>query len=121
MGEDQEKKSGDERLEYGKIQKITFGIGGYQDVMIGYSVELGTKGWGVTQFLGVPLADLGKDKDVKWWDERNAAIKKHHNRIEHLLQTAHVNSMNELVGKPVKVYFKNFNVLDRFELFEELL
>lgn len=31
----------------GKIQDVKFGIGGYQDAMIGLFITLGNNGWGV--------------------------------------------------------------------------
>jgi hypothetical protein len=35
------------RKELGKIKSVDFGIGGYQDCMLGLHVTLGGDGWGV--------------------------------------------------------------------------
>lgn len=40
------------RKELGKIKSASFGMGGYQEAMIGLTLTFGGASWGVSTFLG---------------------------------------------------------------------
>lgn len=106
--------------KFGKIKKVTFGKGGYQEAMIGVSFDLGGDGWVVGDFWG--QWSMKPSPGAEWTDEsRKMALGNIVMRINQLLVDAKVNSLDRLVGIPVRIYFKNFNQLDRWEIFKEVL
>lgn len=93
-----------ERKEIGKIQKATFGMGGYQDAMIGISFSLGSNGWGVGDFWGAWAVE--RSEHCKWSEQdRIDEMGKTVWRIRNLLKDANVDDIARLVGKPIEVTF----------------
>jgi hypothetical protein len=95
----------------GKITKVRFGAGGYQDAMFGLTVELDSKGICCSDFIsaGWYPGIIEPDKNTEWSEEdrakeQAAAI----NTIAHILRTAKVEGIKELKGRPVE-----FKTLDR--------
>lgn len=104
----------------GKIQEVRFGIGGYNDAQMGLTVTLGSaKGsWGVMSFKGFwsdrsPGAQWSEsDQDVRF-----AEVVRY---IRDLLRAAKVESLDQLVGKPVLVTFDGTD-LKAWRILEEAI
>lgn len=106
--------------QLGKIQKVRFGNGGYQDAMLGISFTLGGDGWGVGDFWG--FWGMERSTHAKWTEaERVAFFGDMVMRIGKLLTDAKVDSIDKLDGIPVRVHWKNFNQLERWEVLKEVL
>ncbi len=104
----------------GKITHVSFGMGGYQDAMIGISFTLGGDGWGVGDFWG----DWANERspDAKWsYEGRYQNLGKVTLRVRKLLEDAKVQSVDQLKGIPVRVYLKDFNALSHWEVLKEVL
>ena len=86
----------------GKIQKISFGHGGYQDACLGVAVTLGSDGWGVGDFKGT--WSRKPDDRCQWTETDQTNIWGEMCRwIGGLLKDAKVDSLEKLAGKPVEV------------------
>ena len=94
----------------GKIQKIRFGHGGYQDACLGITIELGSgSGWGVGDFKGTWACE--PDNHCKWTkDDQTKAWGEMCQWLNKLLSNAKVDSMDKLVGKPVEVEFEGMRM-----------
>lgn len=93
-----------ERKELGRIQSAYFGMGGYQEAMLGFGVALGGKGWGVGDFVGGWAID--RSDHAKWSEaDRQADIAKAAWRLKEVLEQAHKKHVGELAGVPVEVTF----------------
>jgi len=88
--------------ELGRIADISFGLGGYQDVMLGVTVQLGTRSWGVADFNGTwsfPPSEGAKwtlEDQTKQWGEMCRWVAS-------LLEDAKKQKLSELVNVPVEV------------------
>lgn len=105
----------------GKIQNIKFGKGGYQNAMIGISVDLGsdTKHWGVGDFKGA--WGMERKFEMNWTEEDR--IKQLGELViwfNDLLEKAKVETLNELIGKPVEVTFED-DQLTEWRILSEVL
>lgn len=106
--------------QLGKIQKVKFGHGGYDDAMIGFSFTLGGESWAVGDFWGSWRSD--PTEHTKWTKASRAnLLGDYMMRFNQLLEDSKSHDISELVGIPVRVYFKNFNELDRWEILKEVL
>lgn len=90
----------------GKIDKATFGRGGYDDAMIGLSLSFAGDGWGTGTFVGTWAHD--PPAHAKWTTEDQdkqfaMAVRK----LEETLSDAKKTSCDQLVGVPVMVTFEN--------------
>lgn len=88
----------------GKITKATFGMGGYDDAMIGLAVSLGSSGWGVSDWRG-PWA-MKPTEHCKWTAEDQ--VRQAGETVMWLngiLAAAKKQHVSELVGVPVEVEF----------------
>lgn len=89
----------------GKIESVSFGYGGYQDMQFGLTVTLSFRGMGCIDFIeGGWSEDVKVDKYTKWTEtdrsnQRVEMVKK----INKLLKDANVNSIDQLKGKPIEV------------------
>lgn len=91
------------RTELGKIQSLTVGFGGYQDVQLGVSVTLGGKSWGVCDFFGVWAHH---SEGCKWTpDEQKRDLGQAMLRLRDLLEAANVRTADKLIGKPIEATF----------------
>lgn len=105
----------------GKIRSIQFGLGGYQDAMIGFTVDLGSdkECWGVGDFKGAWASK--RSDSCKWTEEdRMAELGKACMWINGLLNDAKVESLDDLCGKPVEVTFEN-NTLKSWRILTEVI
>jgi hypothetical protein len=91
----------------GKIKEVRFGLGGYQHTMIGLTVELGAKGWGVNDFKGSWDAESVKRSEYTQWTEedRDKGNTDTMRFLSKLLKDAKVVSVDQLKDIPVEVTF----------------
>jgi hypothetical protein len=106
----------------GKIQNVYFGIGGYQDAMLGLHVTLGGGSWGVGDGRFAWDAELIKHSNYSQWTEEDRD--KHYAEIlryvSKLLNDAKVSSVDKLKGIPVEVTFDG-NLLKEWRVLTEVL
>lgn len=108
------------RKELGKITAATFGLGGYQDVQIGFWLTLGGEGWGVQGSGGGAWA-LDRDEHCKWTEEdRTASLAAAAMKLADTLKKAKKFAVQDLVGVPVEVTFDG-NVLKDWRVLTEVL
>ena len=89
------------RKELGKIQSVRFGMGGYQDAMIGIQFDLGGQGWGVSDFWGY-WAEYSSN--CKWsLSEQRDYLGDIVLKINKLFKEANKTDINKLVGVPVEI------------------
>ena len=106
----------------GKIESVSFGLGGYKGAMLGIHVTLGADGWGV----GDSKANWDSEQ-IKWsehtkWSEedRDGWYSEIMRYVSKLLKEAKVDSVDELKGKPVEVTFDG-NLLKEWRILTEVL
>lgn len=109
-----------ERKELGKIQKVHFGLGGYQDAQVGLWLTLGGEGW------GVGTGEIGgwsfpPDTHAKWTlEDRSESYALMVRKILDLLKAAKVDSIDRLQGKPVECTFDGMT-LESYRILTEVL
>ena len=106
----------------GRIENVKFGIGGYQNAMIGLHITLGNNGWGVQDSRSAWDAENIKySKNSKWTeadrDKKYAEIVRY---LSKLLKDAKVNNIDKLKGIPVEVTFED-NMLKEWRILTEVL
>lgn len=107
------------KTELGQIQKATFGWGGYQDTMIGLSVQLGGKSWGVADFKG--MWGTEHTKNCKWTQQDQLRqLGEACMFLRDVLIKAKKQTVDQLVGVPVEVTFDN-NTLKSWRVLEEVI
>jgi hypothetical protein len=92
----------------GKISKVRFGIGGYQDMMLGLFIEFSADSWVVSDgSLAAWDSTIVPHRDHHKWTElaRDAHFAAIMRKISKLLNDAKVQDINDLVGKPVELTF----------------
>lgn len=104
--------------EIGKIESIDFGMGGYQDAMIGFRVTLSGKGWGCGDWRG-PWARW--HEGCKWTvEDQTKQAGEAVLWMRDILKAAKKSSMAQLVGVPVEVTFENYT-LKSWRILDEVL
>jgi hypothetical protein len=103
----------------GKIARISFGYGGYQDAEFGVTTVLEGKGWGTIDFKGYWARN--PDERCQWTerDQTNALITALW-WVRSLLDAAKVQHLDQLKGKPIEVTFENGR-LESWRILEEVL
>lgn len=111
-----------ERKELGKIENVRFGLGGYQDAMLGITFTLEGKGWGTVDFRGTwDPQGIEVTKHTQWTEEdRSKSFADTVRFISKLLSEAKVRDVNKLAGIPVEVTFEN-NTLKEWRILTEVL
>ena len=105
--------------EIGKIKSIRFGFGGYQDAMMGFSIELGGKAWGVGDFKGTWATN---SKGAKWTEEdRDKEFAKAVRFVWKLLETADKRDLNQLVNVPIEATFDKNHTLVSWRILTEVI
>lgn len=106
--------------ELGKISSASFGMGGYQDCMIGLSLTFSTKGGGaVSTFLGAWAAE--RSGTALWTEEsRLQKIGAACMKLADLLKKTGKRDVAELAGAPVEITFDGNRMVD-WRLLEEVL
>jgi len=110
------------KTELGKIQKVTFGLGGYKDACIGLNVTLGGDGWGVADSKSAWDANMIKcDDHCKWTEkDRSRQYDEIVRYVSGLLRDAKVSSVDKLEGIPVEVEFDGMT-LKSWRILKEVL
>ena len=107
----------------GKIKSISFGFGGYQDAMLGLSIQLGSDkdSWGVHDFKGGWGPQIEWSDRCKWTEADRAAQYAECVRfIGKLLTEANKDDMSRLVNVPVEVQFDG-NTLKSWRILTEVI
>lgn len=105
----------------GRIEKVSFGYGGYQDVQFGLQVTLGDGSWAVGSFNGGWSADIECTEHCKWTEaDRDRAFSDTMRYVNGLLKDAKVKSVAELKDIPVEVEFDG-NTLKSWRILTEVL
>ena len=105
----------------GKIKKISFGFGGYQDAQLGVSVELGSdkESWGVNDFRGFWGTD--RSTSCKWTEkDREIALGKMCMWVKDLITDSNKTKIDQLAGVPVEVTFDG-NLLKEWRILTEVI
>lgn len=110
----------DKRL--GKLSDVKFGIGGYQDAMLGFSATLGDNSWGVSTTKSAWDANLIKHSEhCKWTEEdRSKQYADIMRYLSDLLHAAKVSSVSQLNGIPIEATFEG-NTLKDWRILTEVL
>jgi len=107
------------RKELGKITSASFGWGGYQDCMLGLSIGLGGEGWGCSDFWGT--WGIERNDSAKWTEQdRLRELGETVMRLKTTLEEAKVQTVSQLVGKPVEVCFDGMK-LESWRILKEVL
>lgn len=96
----------------GKITRVSFGTGGYQDAMFGFSFSFdSSEGWSITDWKGVWS---GKPSASAKWTEksRDEMLCSIFLEVRDIMIAAKVDDFNQLVGKPVELITEG-NLLSR--------
>jgi len=106
----------------GKIEKVSFGLGGYQGCMLGISFTLGNGSWVVGDFKGQWDAEnIKRSEYTKWTEEdRNIGYSDTMRYVSKLLKEAKVDSVDKLKNIPVEVTFDG-NTLKEWRILSEVL
>ncbi len=100
--------------ELGKIDSVSFGIGGYQDAMIGLHIGFSGPGWGCGTSksawspVGIPCSPGAKWTEV----DRDKQLVEIMRFVDKLLANAKVKSVDKLKGIPVEVTFEDGQLTD---------
>ena len=106
-------------VKLGKINKVKFGSGGYDDAMFGVTFNLGGNGWGVGDFWG--MWSNPPSPHAKWTvEDQMKSRAETMTKLIDLMQKAKVNDLNKLQGIPVEVTFE-FKSLKSWRILEEVL
>jgi len=111
-----------ERKELGKIQRVSFGHGGYQNACLGIDFTLGGDVWSVSDTKSAWDANLITcDDDNKWTEEdRDKQYAEIMRYISDLLRDAKVHDVSGLEGIPIEVTFEGM-ILKSWRILKEVL
>jgi len=105
----------------GKITAATFGIGGYQDAMIGLTLTIGGRGWGTSTFKGSWSLSIEVGPHTKWTEaDRDKQFSETVRFIDETLRKAKVSNVSQLVGIPIEAEFDDC-VLKSWRVLEDVL
>lgn len=98
-----------EETKLGKITKVSFGHGGYQDAMLGIHFTFEGKGFGVSDTKSTWDSELIECSERCQWSEedRTEQYGEIMRFISKLLKDAKVSDISRLNGKPVEVTFED--------------
>ena len=106
----------------GKIESVTFGIGGPQDACLGLHLTFSGKGWCAgTALAAWDYTLIKRSERTKWTEEsRNEEFINILKRVSDTLAKAKVSSVEKLKGIPVELTFED-NTLREWRVLDELL
>ena len=108
-----------EQKKLGRISDVRFGIGGYQNAMIGLTLQFDLKDTSVGTFDGYWVIE--RSEHAKWTeDERLLALGKVCMNLSELLSLIGGSSVDDLIDKPVEVTLDG-NRLTSWRLLTEVL
>ena len=107
----------------GKIERIKFGLCGYQDQMLGIRLTLNfNDSESVHERCFWDYNKVKNDNNCKWDEEsRSAKVIKIMRYISDLMAKAKVDNVNDLVGIPIEVECEDMEVVKSFRVLEEVL
>jgi len=107
----------------GRISKVSFGLGGYQEAMLGIHFQFSFEGSGIGTSECYWSPELIKCSDKCQWTEedRSKAFDEIMRYVAKLLSDAKVMTVDQLQGIPVEVALKDFNSFDSFRILTEVL
>jgi hypothetical protein len=94
--------------ELGKISKVSFGKGGYQESQFGLFLQFSFKGSGVNTSVdsGWDAATMECSENARWGEsDRSKGHDDLCRKVSHLLKDANVDSVDKLEGKPIECTF----------------
>ena len=106
----------------GKLSKVKFGHGGYQESCLGLSVTISGYGWEFNDSKTAWDANLIKHSEYCRWTEqdRSEEYDKIMRYVSDLLAAAKVDSIDKLNGLPVEAEFDG-NLLKSWRVLTEVL
>lgn len=112
----------DTEKKLGKIDKCHFGIGGYNDAMLGLHLSFTGGSWGVGTTISAWDAETIKHSDYCKWTEadRSKQYDEIMRKLSLLLKQAKVDKVEDLKGIPVEIEFDG-NMFKSFRILEEVL
>lgn len=113
----------DNEKKLGKISKVSFGLGGYQEAMLGIHFSFSFDGCGIghTESYWSP-AIIECTEHCKWTEEdRSRNFDEIMRYVAQLLSDAKVRTVDQLQGIPVEVTLKDFNTFKSFRILTEVL
>lgn len=105
----------------GKIRRVSFGKGGYQDACIGVTFDLGSdkESWGVGDFWGA--WSIKRSEYCKWTEEdRIKQLGEMVMRINGILHDAKVTKLEQLAGVPIEATFDD-RMLKEWRILTEVI
>lgn len=110
----------------GKIEDVSFGLGGYQDAQFGLTLVLKMRGFSTCVFISGGWAHGIVDPDIKnsnKWNEsdRDKSMSEMCKKISQILQDTKVRNIDSLKGKPVEIASEGWNKDFSWRIVEELL
>lgn len=110
------------KKQLGKIESVRFGIGGYQDAMIGIHVTLAFQGSGCGDSRCAWDANkLSHSEHCKWTEEdRSKQYDEIMRYVSDLLHKSKVDSVGKLKGIPIEATFDGMT-LKEWRILEEVL
>ena len=107
------------KKELGKIKRFDIGLGGYDGAMFGLTVDLGSDGWGVSDFIGT--WSRKPDEYCKWTEaDQIKHLGEMCRLVADLMIKAKVQTAADMVGIPVEITF-DYNKLSSWRILEEVL
>jgi hypothetical protein len=105
--------------QLGKIERATFGWGGYQDACIGLSLTFSGDGWGVSTFHGA--WGIERSDYCQWTEEdRVRDLGEACLKLRDILKLSKKQTTEQLKGVPVEVEFEG-NVIKDYRILTEVL
>lgn len=111
-----------------KIARVKFGFGGYQDCQIVFEFQLEGPGWGTIHTMEggwghVSEKELAESSNFKWTHpQRIKQLGEASWKVFEIMKKAKVRNLQELEGKPVRVFFESeLGPNKGFEILEEVL
>lgn len=118
-----------EHKELGKITRVKFGFGGYQDCQIVFEIEVGGRGWGSCMTYECGWSHVSKEELEKnghryqWTHEgRIKQIGEKAWEVVELMKKAKVESLAMLEGIPIEATFDGpFGKIRAIRVLEEVI
>ncbi|MCP4336402.1 MAG: hypothetical protein GY679_00960 [Mycoplasma sp.] len=105
----------------GKLASVKFGIGGYQDDMLGLHVTIDMKGSYVQTKSAWDCNKITWSERCKWTeDDRSKQYDEIMRYVSDLLHTAKVDTVDQLKGIPIEATFEGM-ILKEWRILDEVL
>ena len=109
------------RKELGRISKVSFGFGGYQDAMFGLSLSFNCDGGVCSNFIGCWPLTMKRSESAEWSErDREKQVVESIRTITETMQKAKVEDVSDLLGIPVECTFDG-QMLKEWRVLEEVL